>query len=333
MKFFRFLILIGLLLILSAGYLHGSIVADITPDRKGNIPKGWELKEWNGKADILIENENGSNIFHLKSSKSSFALHKELKLNLKEYPIIRWKWKVARLPDGGDVRNKKMDDQAAQLYVVFPRFPAMVNSRVIGYIWESSAPSGSITESKKRLHTKYIVLQSGKERLGEWIEEKRNVYADYKMLFNEEPPPVGKISIMIDSDDTKSSAESFFSEIIFEKEPFMLAEAPRPAEKEGAGLTEEKRAGKTVSGEGESPVAQKESEVKKEENKKIIQALKGLWPKKKPADKEAAENAIPEPTPAEREQGIGIYLIVGIPILILIIVVLIVKAKGALSLF
>lgn len=329
MKFLRFLILIGLLLNLSVGYLHASIVADITPEKKSNIPKGWELKEWNGKAEILLENENGNNLFHLKSRKSSFALHKELKFNLKEYPIIRWKWKAVRLPDGGDVRDKKMDDQAAQLYVVFPRFPAMVNSRVIGYIWESSAPSGSITESKKRLHTKYIVLQSGKERLGEWIEEKRNVYADYKKLFNEEPPPVGKISIMIDSDDTKSSAESFFSEIIFEKEPLMLSEASRPSEKEVAVLIEEKRAGEAASRQGEPPPAQKWHEVKKEEGKKITPAFKGLWPRTKPTAKEAAEKAMPKPTSAEKKQGIGIYLIVGIPILILIIVLLIMKAKGA----
>lgn len=175
MNLTRFLILIGLLLILSAGYLHGSIVADITPDRKGNIPKGWELKEWNGKADILIENENGNNLFHLKSSKSSFALHKELKFNLKEYPIIRWKWKVARLPDGGDVRNKKMDDQAAQIYVVFPRFPAMVKSRVIGYIWESSAPSGSITESKNAYIPNILCCKAEKKGLGNGLR-KRGMY-------------------------------------------------------------------------------------------------------------------------------------------------------------
>lgn len=215
---------------------YPAITADFAPDRNSPVPKGWELKEWKGKGEVIIGNEEGIPFIHLKSNKNSFALHKELNFNIKEYPVITWRWKVSRLPDGADVRNRKADDQAAQLYIVFPRFPAMINSRLIGYIWETSAPAGSIITSRKNSNTKYIVIQSGKEKLGEWLEEKRNVYADYKMLFNEEPPSVGKISIMIDSDDTKSSAESFFSAIRFEKEPVMLAEAPKPFEK-GAGAS------------------------------------------------------------------------------------------------
>ncbi|MBI5181579.1 MAG: DUF3047 domain-containing protein [Nitrospirae bacterium] len=235
MKFFRFLFSLFIIFLLFPFYIHASIVADIIPEGKSSIPKGWEIKEWRGKGNIkdniLIENDGDNYIIHLKSNKNSFTLHRELRFNIKEFPILHWKWKVNTLPYGGDVRDKKMDDQAAQLYVVFPKFPAMVNSRVIGYIWESSAPLGTIATSKKYSHTRYIVLRSGKEKLGEWIIEKRNVYADYKLLFNEEPPPVGKISIMIDSDDTKSSAESFFGEMRFEKEPVMIAELPKPIEK------------------------------------------------------------------------------------------------------
>jgi hypothetical protein len=210
---------------------YAAITADFTQEKNSNIPKGWELKEWKGKGEIIIENEDGISFIHLKSSKNSFALHKELNFNIKEYPVITWRWKVSRLPEGADVRNSKTDDQAAQLYIVFPKFPSMINSRLIGYIWETSAPAGSVITSKKNSNTKYIVIQSGKERLGEWLEEKRNVYADYKMLFNEEPPLVGKVSVMIDTDNTKSSAESFFSAIRFEKEPVMFAEAPKPVEK------------------------------------------------------------------------------------------------------
>ncbi|OGW51526.1 MAG: hypothetical protein A2Z50_07765 [Nitrospirae bacterium RBG_19FT_COMBO_42_15] len=210
---------------------YAAITADFTQEKNSNIPKGWELKEWKGKGEIIFENEDGIPFIHLKSSKNSFALHKELNFNIKEYPVITWRWKVSSLPDGADVRNRKTDDQAAQIYIVFPKFPAMINSRVVGYIWETSAPAGSVITSTKYSYTKYIVLRSGKERLGEWLEEKRNVYADYKMLFNEEPPLVGKVSVMIDTDNTKSSAESFFSAIRFEKEPVMLAEAPKPVEK------------------------------------------------------------------------------------------------------
>ena len=122
------------------------------------------------------------------------------------------------MPAGGDVRKKETDDQAAQIYVVFPKFPSQINSRMLGYIWDTSAPVGSSVTSAKLSTTKYIVLKSGKDEIGKWLSEKRNVYEDYKKLFDEEPPKVGSIALMIDSDDTKTSAESFFGDIYFSKE-------------------------------------------------------------------------------------------------------------------
>jgi hypothetical protein len=50
------------------------------------------------------------------------------------------------------------------------------------------------------------------------MEEKRDVLQDYRDLFGEEPPQVGGITLMIDSDDTKSSAESYFDILRFQKE-------------------------------------------------------------------------------------------------------------------
>lgn len=115
------------------------------------------------------------------------------------------------------MRSSSKDDQAAQIYVIFPKFPAMTNSRVLGYIWDSSAPKNSMLTSTKFSKSKYVVIRSGQNGLGKWFSEKRNVYADYKNLFKEEPPKVGRVSVMIDSDDTKSSAESFFGDIFFSK--------------------------------------------------------------------------------------------------------------------
>lgn len=182
------------------------------------LPKGWELKQWFGDNHrIEIINEAGNKVLNLGSEQNSFGIYREYDFNSKETPIVTWRWKVTQLPEGGDVRNDKKDDQAAQLYVMFPRFPKMVNSRLVGYIWDTSAPKGEKVTSTKSSNTRYIVLESGQEQLGKWLTEKRNVYEDYKALFGEEPPDAGGITIMIDSNDTRSSAESYFDDIRIEK--------------------------------------------------------------------------------------------------------------------
>lgn len=182
-------------------------------NRQG-FPKGWELKQWFGNTrtiEIHTEGENG--VLHLKSQKESFGVYKNYDFDAKATPIMTWRWKVTRLPKGGDVRIKKKDDQAAQLYVLFPRFPKMLKTRMVGYIWESGAPKGEMVTSRKSSNTRYFVLQSGEINLGKWVTEKRNIYDDYKALFKEDPPKGGGIMIMIDSDDTGTSAESYFDDI------------------------------------------------------------------------------------------------------------------------
>ncbi len=183
------------------------------------LPSEWQIKEWAGKADVQIVNDGqGQGALRLNSNGTSTALYKDMSLNIKDSPFLNWRWKVTKIPAGGDVRKKETDDQAAQIYVIFPKFPAKVNSRMLGYIWDTSAPVGAEVTSTKFSKIKYIVLRSGANELGKWLSEKRNVYDDYKRLFGEEPPMVGKVSLMIDSDDTKTSAESFFGDIYFSME-------------------------------------------------------------------------------------------------------------------
>lgn len=179
--------------------------------------EGWQLKEWSGKAKYEVIDTEAGGALHLSSNATSTALYKDARFNIKDLPILHWKWKAAKLPAGADVRKKNADDQAAQVYVVFPRWPEAVNSRLVGYIWDTSAPAGSIVTSTKTSNVRYIVLRSGEADLGRWLSEQRNVYADYKKLFNEEPPEAGRVSVMIDSDNTKSSAESFVADIYFSK--------------------------------------------------------------------------------------------------------------------
>ncbi len=58
-----------------------------------------------------------------------------------------------------------------------------------------------------------IALQSGDQRAGSWLEERVNVYEDYRRLFGEEPPPVGAIAIMTDTDQTGERAVAWYDDL------------------------------------------------------------------------------------------------------------------------
>lgn len=192
-------------------------------------PPGWELKEFVGRAQVEVVRDGERVVFRLLSEQTSFALYRDVTLDIKTFPLLTWSWKVIKLPTGGDIRERARDDQAAQVYVIFPRWPyPRVNSDVIGYIWDSQAPIGLRLTSPQSTNVKLVVLQSGAERLGQWVREERNVHQDYVDLFGKDPPKVGKVAIMIDSNDTRSQAELFVDDLVF------LRASSRPSGSQGS---------------------------------------------------------------------------------------------------
>jgi hypothetical protein len=184
------------------------------------IPPGWQKQRWGSpNYDFTVVEGDGQKALHLKSAGDSSNISKEIKgkVTLKETPVLEWSWKVVALPRGADSRQKETDDQAAQLYVTWPRFPEAVRSRVIGYIWDTTAPAGSTIKSQKTGTVTYIVLRSGETDLGKWVTERRNVREDFKKVYGEEPDDPSIVSFGVDSDDVKGSAESFMGAIRFRK--------------------------------------------------------------------------------------------------------------------
>jgi hypothetical protein len=183
-------------------------------------PPGWTLKEFAGQADVLLQRVDGRVTVRLRSDGSSFALYRDVLVDPNDMPILSWTWKALRLPAGGDVRVAALDDQAAQIYVIFPRWPSpLINSDVIGYIWDTTAPVGARLTSPRAENVKLIVVESGSENLGRWLRYERNVLDDYVTLFGKRPPRVGKVAVMIDSNDTRSGAEAMWTDLAFQRAP------------------------------------------------------------------------------------------------------------------
>jgi hypothetical protein len=189
------------------------------PEGKTGIPDGWKGQSWGSpKYEFRIVTQAGRKVLHLKSNNDSSTISKEIKLDIKSHPILQWSWQAVVLPKGADARKSATDDQAAQLYVTFPRFPAQVRSRIISYLWDTTAPAGSVFKSEKTGLVTYVVVRTGPADLGKWQTESRNVLEDYKKIYGETPgEEVGAVSISIDSNDTRSAAESYFGEILFRK--------------------------------------------------------------------------------------------------------------------
>jgi hypothetical protein len=178
------------------------------------VPADWKIKERSGKADFAVVDDDGIAAVRLRSANTSFSLQKEVDVDLKQYGLLTWKWKVTKLPEGGDFRKSGTDDQAAQLFLAFSR------TRAIVYLLDATAPQGTIGDAAAPffMSVKAVVVRSGTTGSGSWLTETRNVYDDYRKLFGEEPGNVRGVRIQINSQHTGTSAESYFAAVAFKKQ-------------------------------------------------------------------------------------------------------------------
>ncbi|MFQ5740335.1 MAG: DUF3047 domain-containing protein [Acidobacteriota bacterium] len=198
------------------------VIVDFGQEKDGVPPAGWELLKKRGKPDLALINDGIGQVLRLRSDSASFSLQKEVEIDLMKTPYLEWQWRVTELPKGGDFRRSSTDDQAAQLYVMFT--PDFLRKEVIAYVWDSTAPTETVGEPSfppvyPFLGIKVIVVESGDTKEGKWITETRNVLEDYKKLFGGEPGKITGIRIQINSQHTKSKAESYWAYVKLKARP------------------------------------------------------------------------------------------------------------------
>jgi len=112
---------------------------------------------------------------------------------------------VSRLP----LRTRMMFELAQALTGEAPPYATLM------YVWDASAPVGSVIVNPRTDRIRKIVVDSGPEGLRRWREHRRDLAADFRLAFGEEPGPLTSVALMTDSDNTRSSARSWYGPVSF----------------------------------------------------------------------------------------------------------------------
>jgi len=71
----------------------------------GGVPVGWQIKTNHGRTKISACQDEETACVDMKSVDSSFALERSVNIDPAELSYLTWRWKVSRLPIGGDFRR------------------------------------------------------------------------------------------------------------------------------------------------------------------------------------------------------------------------------------
>jgi hypothetical protein len=174
---------------------------------------GWSDKAFKGKTDYSFA--DGGLKAH--SAKGASGKIKKISIDTRSYPRLSWSWRIDHTLRHEDVTRKSGDDFAARVYVIFPR-TFFWRMRAINYVWSAKMPKGSHAPSPHTGNAVSVAVESGDAKAGNWVFEERNVYEDYKRIFGEEPPLLGGIAVMTDTDDTKEETTAWYGDITLRSE-------------------------------------------------------------------------------------------------------------------
>ena len=183
------------------------VVDDFSKSKVGEFPGGWKARKDDAKEVYKVADDGGKRVLRADAKDTGVQAGKQFEWDLKEYPVLAWRWRAVEFPKGADERTKK-NDSAAAVYAVFPHTPVSVKS--VKYIWSEKVPKGTHIPQTSG-NTQGVVLRAGGGGT-EWVEERVNVLEDYKRSFKTDdvPKPEG-IAVLTDSDDTNSRARGDYA--------------------------------------------------------------------------------------------------------------------------
>jgi len=170
------------------------------------------------KTSYTLSRDNDKEVLVARSTKSASGQIYTLKLDPKEYPTLKWSWKIDHTIKKGDEKTKDGDDYAVRVYVVFPR-GFFSKTRAICYVWANKLPKGEHVVSPFTPNIITVAADSGEELAGRWTFHQRNIFDDYRTFFGEEPPRIGAVALMTDTDNTGETAVGYYGDISLVRSP------------------------------------------------------------------------------------------------------------------
>lgn len=180
----------------------------------------------------LVESEIGV-VLEAQAASSASGLMRVLRVDPRTHRALGWHWLVPKLVPGADPRSAPREDAPARLIVSFHGDPQKLDffertqlrlARALSgralpyatlmYVWSEHLPVGSVIPNPHTDRIRMIVVESGTRRLGRWVRVERDLLADYRRAFGEEPWDVVAIGLMTDTDNTGTEAKTWYGDIV-----------------------------------------------------------------------------------------------------------------------
>lgn len=161
-------------------------------------PEGWNFLWFLGRSEIYrdaAEDDDGRKILQCRTHKNVSIIQHDAEMPLTPDVRLQWSWKVDELPSERSEITVPTHDYMS-IAVEFD------NGQDLTYYWSATLPPETVyrcplpTWKDRETH---VVIRSGREGLGQWLDESRSVHADCLEAYGEAPAKIVRVWLIANS--------------------------------------------------------------------------------------------------------------------------------------
>jgi hypothetical protein len=209
----------------------------------GPLPAAWEVVTipYRRAAEITLVREQERTVLRVHSDNAFGSAAHRFRADPSRSPILSWKWKIDRVVQSANLEEKDREDFAARVYVSFDlaleelplvtrtklriarAFFGEVPAAALCYVWDNRHAPATSSWSPHYGHVRVVVLRSGNALAGQWVEERRDVDADFRAAFaghhRGPTPPIAAVIAGNDTDQTHETVTAWFGDFVLGTRP------------------------------------------------------------------------------------------------------------------
>jgi hypothetical protein len=204
----------------------------------------WQPFALPGKRQVVFEPVvvSARPALRVKADNSVSILRRRFEPLLDRPGQISFSWRVDALPLAADLAAADASDSPVGIVLGFegdrtrwsPRVHRLSEmSRLLTgeelpyatlmYVWGNKEAPGTVVVNPRTDRIRKMVLDSGTRDIGVWRDHVRDVQADFRLAFGEEPGPLRVVALMTDTDNTRSALTAWYGPLALG-----VVEASRP---------------------------------------------------------------------------------------------------------
>ena len=180
----------------------------------------------------IYQQRDGRHTLMAKAVSSASMLRQSVHIEPARLGRLNFSWKVPKLIPGADLSKRETHDSPVRVVLVFEGDRSGFSTKnamlselaravtgeelpyaTLMYVWCNACAPDSVIINPRTDRIREIVMESGPDRLGNWIDYQRDIRADYQRAFGEAPGALLDVGMMTDTDNTRQMTVAWYGPI------------------------------------------------------------------------------------------------------------------------